>query len=114
MTLASGTQCCVDHLSPQTGEAAFFHNVRILEDIDCHLATANLAIAEESWAVLSDATPSLQTFARYGERFGEIEPQFKDYKSAACELIRSHLLRLRSPHPLVDSVPNGTVIGNID
>jgi hypothetical protein len=35
--------------------------------------------------------PSLQTFALYGQRFGGIEPHFKDYKSAAFELIRSHL-----------------------
>jgi hypothetical protein len=89
--LASGAEYCVDELIPQTGEAALFHNVSILGDIDCHLATANLNIAEESWAVLSDVPPSLQTFARYGARFGGIEPHFKDYKSAAFELIRSHL-----------------------
>ena len=70
-----------DLIAPK-GEANLYHNVRILGDIDCHLATADLSIADESWAVLTDAPPSLQTFAVYGERFGGIEPHFKDYKSA--------------------------------
>jgi hypothetical protein len=33
----------------------------------------------------------LQTFAAYGQRFGGIEPHFKDYKSAGFELSRSQL-----------------------
>jgi hypothetical protein len=33
----------------------------------------------------------LQTFALYGKRFGGIEPHFKDYFSAAFEVLRSHL-----------------------
>lgn len=33
----------------------------------------------------------MQTFALYGKRFGGIEPHFKDYKSAAFEVLRSHL-----------------------
>jgi hypothetical protein len=32
----------------------------------------------------------LQTFALYDQRFGGIEPQFKDYKSATFEVLRSH------------------------
>ncbi len=91
VTLANGAERSVGELIPQTGEAGLYHHVRILGDISCHLATANLSIANESWAVLSDSPPSLQTFACYGERFGGIEPHFKDYKSAAFELIRSHL-----------------------
>jgi hypothetical protein len=55
------------------------------------LATARLSIAQEAWAVITDVPPSLQTFARYGQRFGGIEPHFKDYKSAAFELPRSRL-----------------------
>jgi hypothetical protein len=35
--------------------------------------------------------PSLQTFEVYGQRFGGIEPHFKDYKSAAFDLISSRL-----------------------
>ena len=55
--------------------------------------SAHLALASQPWAVLSDVPPSLQiqTFEIYGQRFGGIEPHFKDYKSAAFELIRSHL-----------------------
>lgn len=59
--------------------------------IECHLATANLAMAGEPCAVLTDTTPSLQTFVVYGQRFGGIEPHFKDYKSAAFDLTRSYL-----------------------
>ena len=59
----------------------FVHNPHI--DVNCHLATANLHMANGSWAVLSDIFPSLHTFALYGKRFGGIEPHFKDYKSAA-------------------------------
>ncbi len=76
---------------PPTEEAYLFRDVTILQDIDCHLATANLAMAGEPWAVLTDTPPTLQTFAIYGQRFGGIEPHFKDYKSGAFELIRSHL-----------------------
>lgn len=42
--------------------------------------TANLLIASGSWAVLSNISPSLQTFALYGRRFGRIEPHFRDRK----------------------------------
>ena len=38
-----------------------------------------------------DRPPSLQTLALYGSRFGGIEPHFKDYKSAAFEVVRSRL-----------------------
>lgn len=78
-------------LLPGLGQAYLFPQVRILEDIDCHLATANLPNTDEPWAVLTDSSPSLQTFACYGRRFGGIEPHFKDYKSVGFELLRSHL-----------------------
>jgi hypothetical protein len=55
------------------------------------LATATLSIAQESWAVITDKAPSLQTFALYGQQFGGIEPHFKDYKSAAFEVPRSRI-----------------------
>jgi hypothetical protein len=42
-------------------------------------------------AVLTDKPLSLQTFALYGQRFGGVEPHFKDYKSAGFEIIRSHI-----------------------
>lgn len=91
VTLATGKQEAVAQLLPEPGQANLFHQVRILSDISCHLATANLPTADEPWAVLTDSPPTLQTFACYGRRFGGIEPHFKDYKSAAFELIRSHL-----------------------
>ncbi len=68
-----------------------FPKVKVLGDIACHLATATVQCANEAWAVLSDQPPSLQTFALYGKRFGGIEPHFKDYKSAAFEVLHSHL-----------------------
>ncbi len=91
VTLATGKQEAIAQLLPELEQAYLFHQVRILEDISCHLATANLPTADEPWAVLTDSPPTLQTFACYGRRFGGIEPHFKDYKSAAFELIRSHL-----------------------
>jgi hypothetical protein len=46
---------------------------------------------QEAWAVITDTSPSVQTFALYGQRFGGIEPHFKDYKSEAFELRRSRI-----------------------
>ncbi len=91
VTLAKGQSRAVGQLLPPPKQAYCFHNITVLEDIDCHLATANTPTASESWAVLTDRSPSLQTFALYGKRFGGIEPHFKDYKSAAFEVSRSHL-----------------------
>ncbi len=91
VTLATGKQQAVAQLLPEPRQANLFHQVRILEDISCHLATANLPTADEPWAVLTDSPPTLQTFACYGRRNGCIEPHFKDYKSAVFELVRSHL-----------------------
>lgn len=91
ITLASGTRVSVADLLPPAEQANLFHHVTILEDIECHLATATLSVAQESWAVITDRSLSLQTFAIYGQRFGGIEPHFKDYQSAAFELPRSRL-----------------------
>jgi hypothetical protein len=81
----------VADLLPEPEQAFLFTNVTILEDIQCHLATARLSMAQEAWAVITDTSPSVQTFALYGQRFGGIEPHFKDYKSAAFELPRSRI-----------------------
>jgi hypothetical protein len=97
ITLSNGQTAAVADLLPPLGEAYLFREVNVLQDIECHLATAHLSLAGEAWAVLSDVPPSLQTFEVYGQRFGGIEPHFKDYKSAAFELIRSHL---RDPQAL--------------
>ena len=97
VTLATGTTHSVESLLPPTQQAYLFHDVTVLDTINAHLATANVPIAGEAWAVLSNRPPSLQTFATYGERFGGIEPHFKDYKSAAFEVLRSGL---RNPKAL--------------
>jgi hypothetical protein len=91
ITDCHGKTTAVETLLPPQGEAYLFRDVTVLKDIHCHLATAHLALAGEPWAVLSDVPPSLQTFEVYGQRFGGIEPHFKDYKSAAFALIQSHL-----------------------
>lgn len=91
ITFANGRSEPVANLLPASEQAYLFHNVTILEDIKCHLATAQVALAQDSWAVITDTPPSLQTFALYGQRFGGIEPHFKDYKSAAFDIPRSRL-----------------------
>lgn len=97
VTLTAHKQESVAQLLPLAGQVNLFPEVTILEDISCHLATANSTTADEPWAVITDRPLSLQTFARYGHRFGGIEPHFKDYKSAGFDLIRS---RLRNAHAL--------------
>ncbi len=91
VTLASGRITWVEHLFPPAKQAYLFANVRVLDEIGCHLATATVPDTKESWAVLSDQPPSLQTFDLYGKRFGGIEPHFKDYKSAAFDVLHSGL-----------------------
>ncbi|MBE9009125.1 transposase [Pseudanabaenaceae cyanobacterium LEGE 13415] len=91
ITLASGIVQSVTQLLPPVEQAYLFPNVTVLNDISCHLATATLPGVQESWAVLSSQPPSLLTFERYGKRFGGIEPHIKDYKSAAFDIIPSHL-----------------------
>ena len=89
----------VSQLCPPTDQVYLFNNVQVLEGSRCNLAIANSSIAKESWAVLTNEPISLQTFAIYGQRFGGIEPHFKDYKSGAFEVIRS---RIRNPWALTN------------
>ncbi|NJK51984.1 MAG: transposase [Leptolyngbyaceae cyanobacterium SU_3_3] len=91
VTLSNAQTESVVDLLPEPEQAFLFTDVTILEDIQCHLATARLSMAQEAWAVITDKSPSVQTFALYGQRFGGIEPHFKDYKSAAFELPRSRI-----------------------
>jgi hypothetical protein len=63
VTLASGRTTTVETLLPPVQQAYLFTNVSVLNGIPCYLATAAVAGAKESWAVLSDRPPSLQTFA---------------------------------------------------
>lgn len=91
VTLASGKPRTVEQLFPPVEQAHLFETVTVWNELSVHLATAHLPLAAEPWAVLSNQPPSLQTFALYGERFGGIEPHFKDYKSAAFEVLQSGL-----------------------
>jgi hypothetical protein len=91
VTLANAQTLAVEQLLPPLAQAHLYQNVRVFGDLHCHLATAQLPNAKDAWAVLSDHPPSLQTFALYGQRFGGIEPHFKDYKSAAFEILHSGL-----------------------
>lgn len=91
LTLTSGKTRTVAQLLPPLQQAYLFEVVTIWDELTGHLATAHVPIAGEAWAVLSNQPPSLQTFALYGDRFGGIEPHFKDYKSAAFEVVQSGL-----------------------
>jgi hypothetical protein len=91
VTLASGNTRTVAQLLPPEQQAYLFEAVTVWEELTVHLATAHVPIAGDAWAVLSNQPPSLQTFALYGERFGGIEPHFKDYKSAAFDVVQSGL-----------------------
>ncbi len=91
VTLSNAQTKPVADLLPEPEQAFLFSDVTVLEDIQCHLATAHLSMAQESWAVITDTPLSLQTFAVYGQCFGGIEPHFKDYKSAAFDLPHSRI-----------------------
>ena len=91
VSLPSGRSRAIRDLIPSVGEANLFHNVTVLDDVHCHLATAQIDSGADHWAVLSNRPTSLDSFNLYGQRFGGIEPHFKDYKSAAFEVTDSHL-----------------------
>jgi hypothetical protein len=77
---------------PPLGEARLYHNVRVWSDgiHCCNLVLATVKGAKESWAVLTDEPPSLQTLWQYAFRF-RVEELFLDSKSGAFELQQSHL-----------------------
>lgn len=91
VTLPTGRTRAIRDLIPPVGEAHLLHNVTVLTDVHCHLATAQIHAGADSWAVLSNQPTSLNSFTLYGQRFGGIEPHFKDYKSAAFKVTDSHL-----------------------
>jgi len=97
VTLTNGDSQAVEDLLPPVEQAYLFEKVQVLDGIHCHLATAKVPQTKDPWAVLSDQPPSLQTFALYGQRFGGIEPHFKDYKSAVFGVLQSGL---RTPQAL--------------
>jgi hypothetical protein len=90
---ASGNIKQAQDLIPAVGEAVLLPNVTLFDNIPAHLAIANVPETKDPWIVFCDRNlpPSLQSFARYGRRFGGIEPHFKDYKSAAFRVLDTHL-----------------------
>jgi Transposase DDE domain len=91
VTTKDGRTQAVEGYFPPPHQAYLVGSVRVLGDIEAHLATANVPSAQDTWAVLSSQSVSLQTFALYGQRFGGIEHHFKDYKSAAFDVLDSGL-----------------------
>ncbi|WP_052050097.1 hypothetical protein [Leptolyngbya sp. KIOST-1] len=91
VTTPDGRTQAVEDFFPPSEQAYLVGLVHVLGDIEAHLATANVPGAQGTWAVLSSQSASLQTFALYGQRFGGIEHHFKDYKSAALDILASGL-----------------------
>jgi Transposase DDE domain len=88
----------VAQLYPPVGEAKFYRNVALWQDGTCrgNLVLATVKGAKDSWAVVTDEAPSLQTLWQYSLRFC-VEELFLDSKSGAFQLADS---RLRSPSAL--------------
>lgn len=88
----------VGTLYPPRGEARLYEHVGLWLDGKhrCNLVLATVAGAKESWAVVTDEAPTLQTLWQYGLRF-RVEELFLDSKSGVFELEES---RLRSPAAL--------------
>ena len=82
----------VGHFYPPQGEARLYHQVRLWSDgvHRCNLVLATVKGAKESWAVVTDEPPSLQTLWQYALRF-QVEELFLDSKSGAFELEESRL-----------------------
>lgn len=77
----------VGTLYPPAGEARLYHQVRLWVDgtHQCNLVLATVKGAKDSWAVVTDEPPSLETLWQYALRF-RIEELFLDSKSGAFEL----------------------------
>ena len=77
---------------PPLGEARLYRQVRLWADgvYRCNLVLATVKGAKESWAVVTDESPSLQTLWQYALRF-QVEERFLDSKSGAFELEASRL-----------------------
>jgi hypothetical protein len=82
----------VGSLYPPLGEARFYRNVGLWQDgiHRCNLVLATVKGAKESWAVITDEPPTLQTLWQYALRF-RVEELFLDSKSGAFELEDSRL-----------------------
>lgn len=82
----------VSRLYPPLGEARLYRQVRLWADgvFRCNLVLATVKGAKQSWAVVTDETPSLQALWQYALRF-RVEELFLDSKSGAFELEDSRL-----------------------
>jgi Transposase DDE domain len=82
----------VGTLYPPLGEARLYQNVGLWLDGEhrCNLVLATVAGAKDSWAVVTDETPTLQTLWQYALRF-RVEELFLDSKSGAFQLEDSRL-----------------------
>jgi hypothetical protein len=92
----------------QPGQVHLYHQVQVLGNLHCHLATAHCLDAKEAWAVLTNIPPSVQTFSLYSQRFGGIEPHFKDYKSAAFDILRSRIRNAQARRVLINAAGDGS------
>ncbi|WP_319419104.1 transposase [Pleurocapsa sp. FMAR1] len=84
--------CPVSQLRTVKGEAKMYHQVRLWESgIErVNLAHAYPMGAAEPWTVITDETPTLNTFWQYGLRF-RVEELFLDSKSGVFGLADSRL-----------------------
>ncbi len=82
----------VGSVYPPLGEARFYRHVGLWQDgiYRCNLVVATVQAAKESWAVITDEPPRLQTLWQYALRF-RVEELFLDSKSGAFELEDSRL-----------------------
>ncbi|MEO0348884.1 MAG: hypothetical protein AAF282_02400 [Cyanobacteria bacterium P01_A01_bin.15] len=74
------------------GAATLYENVGLWQDGEyrCNLVLATVRGTKESWAVITDESPSLQTLWQYALRF-RVEELFSDSKSGAFELEDSRI-----------------------
>jgi hypothetical protein len=77
---------------PPLGEAGLYRHVGLWQDgiHHCNLVRATLKGAKQSWALITDEPPSLQTLWQYALRF-RVEELFLASKSAAGVVISSWL-----------------------
>lgn len=82
----------VGSMYPSLGQARLYRNVGLwLDGVQrCNLVLATVKGAKESWAVVTDESPTLQTLWQYALRF-RVEELFLDSKSGAFELEESRL-----------------------
>jgi Transposase DDE domain len=88
----------VGKLAPPVNEAKCYQKVRLWADgvHQSNLVLATVEGAKDSWAVITDEKPSIQTIRHYSMRF-QLEELFLDSKSGVFQLEDS---RVRSPEQL--------------